>query len=256
MKKLICMVLFSMLAAPTFAQDRYIADKLFTYMHSGPSNQYRILGSIDAGEKVKLIEVNKESGYSHIADERGRTGWVESRFITREVSNTLRLPALEKELEEVKKLLANARQNADSEKAGLAESLELRNQQIADLERNYADISKQLTDSQSEIRELRAKLDTQKEDLLLKYFTYGGGVAGIGLLLGFWCYHILFLAVNAILRVGHRPLLSHNKTVTHVTVLFFFSLKAIPLPFPIIQCGDLYLLSAKDNHTALWFDTL
>lgn len=162
MKKLICMVLFSMLAAPTFAQDRYIADKLFTYMHSGPSNQYRILGSIDAGEKVKLIEVNKESGYSHIADERGRTGWVESRFITREVSNTLRLPALEKELEEVKKLLANARQNADSEKAGLAESLELRNQQIADLERNYADISKQLTDSQSEIRELRAKLDTQK----------------------------------------------------------------------------------------------
>nr|WP_243421939.1 TIGR04211 family SH3 domain-containing protein [Vibrio cholerae] len=185
------MVLFSMLAAPTFAQDRYIADKLFTYMHSGPSNQYRILGSIDAGEKVKLIEVNKESGYSHIADERGRTGWVESRFITREVSNTLRLPALEKELEEVKKLLANARQNADSEKAGLAESLELRNQQIADLERNYADISKQLTDSQSEIRELRAKLDTQKEDLLLKYFTYGGGVAGIGLLLGLVLPHIV-----------------------------------------------------------------
>jgi len=190
-KKLICMVLFSMLAAPTFAQDRYIADKLFTYMHSGPSNQYRILGSIDAGEKVKLIEVNKESGYSHIADERGRTGWVESRFITREVSNTLRLPALEKELEEVKKLLANARQNADSEKAGLAESLELRNQQIADLERNYADISKQLTDSQSEIRELRAKLDKQKEDLLLKYFTYGGGVAGIGLLLGLVLPHII-----------------------------------------------------------------
>ncbi|HAS4596416.1 TPA: TIGR04211 family SH3 domain-containing protein [Vibrio cholerae] len=188
MKKLICMVLFSMLAAPTFAQDRYIADKLFTYMHS---DQYRILGSIDAGEKVKLIEVNKESGYSHIADERGRTGWVESRFITREVSNTLRLPALEKELEEVKKLLANARQNADSEKAGLAESLELRNQQIADLERNYADISKQLTDSQSEIRELRAKLDTQKEDLLLKYFTYGGGVAGIGLLLGLVLPHII-----------------------------------------------------------------
>ncbi|ENM5912608.1 SH3 domain-containing protein [Vibrio mimicus] len=191
MKKLICTVLFSMLAAPTFAQDRYIADKLFTYMHSGPSNQYRILGSIDAGEKVKLLDVNKDSGYSQVADERGRTGWVESRFITREVSNALRLPALEKELAEVKKQLANARQNADSEKAGLAESLELRNQQIADLERNYGDISKQLTDSQTEIRELRAKLDTQKEDLLLKYFTYGGGVAGIGLLLGLVLPHIV-----------------------------------------------------------------
>ncbi|ENM5741091.1 arylsulfatase [Vibrio metoecus] len=191
MKKLICMVLLSMLAAPTFAQDRYIADKLFTYMHSGPNNQYRILGSIDAGEKVKLLDVNKESGYSQIADERGRTGWVESRFVTREVSTALRLPALEKELAEVKNQLANARQNADSEKTGLAESLELRNQQIADLERSYGDISKQLTESQTEIRELRAKLDTQKEDLLLKYFTYGGGVAGIGLLLGLVLPHII-----------------------------------------------------------------
>ncbi|EEX66120.1 arylsulfatase [Vibrio metoecus] len=180
-----------MLAAPTFAQDRYIADKLFTYMHSGPNNQYRILGSIDAGEKVKLLDVNKESGYSQIADERGRTGWVESRFVTREVSTALRLPALEKELAEVKNQLANARQNADSEKTGLAESLELRNQQIADLERSYGDISKQLTESQTEIRELRAKLDTQKEDLLLKYFTYGGGVAGIGLLLGLVLPHII-----------------------------------------------------------------
>ncbi|POF59589.1 arylsulfatase, partial [Vibrio vulnificus] len=26
--------------------------------------------------------------------------------------------------------------------------------------------------------------DTQKDDLLLKYFMYGGGVAGIGLLFG------------------------------------------------------------------------
>ncbi|MGL5429692.1 MAG: TIGR04211 family SH3 domain-containing protein [Vibrio sp.] len=191
MKKLICMVLFSMLAAPTFAQDRYIADKLFTYMHSGPNNQYRILGSIEAGEKVKLLSTNKESGYSQITDERGRTGWVESRLISREVSNALRLPALEQELAEVKKQLANARQNADSEKAGLAESLELRNQQIVELERSYTDISKQLTDSQSEIRQLRAKLDTQKEDLLLKYFTYGGGVAGIGLLFGLLLPHIV-----------------------------------------------------------------
>ncbi|MDQ2191994.1 TIGR04211 family SH3 domain-containing protein [Vibrio sp. A14(2019)] len=191
MKKLICMVLLTMLAAPTFAQDRYIADKLFTYMHSGPSNQFRILGSIDAGDKVKLLDVNNDTGYSQIIDEKGRTGWVESRFVTRQESMAMRLPKLESELAEVKSKLANAKQNADSEKAGLANSLEARNQQISELEQNYSDISKQLTDSQTEIRELRAKLDTQKEDLLLKYFTYGGGVAGIGLLLGLILPHII-----------------------------------------------------------------
>ncbi|NNO00850.1 SH3 domain-containing protein [Vibrio sp. B1-2] len=191
MKKLICMVLLTMLAAPTFAQDRYIADKLFTYMHSGPSNQFRILGSIDAGDKVKLLDVNNDTGYSQIIDEKGRTGWVESRFVIRQESMAMRLPKLESELAEVKNKLANAKQNADSEKAGLANSLEARNQQISELEQNYSDISKQLTDSQTEIRELRAKLDTQKEDLLLKYFTYGGGVAGIGLLLGLILPHII-----------------------------------------------------------------
>nr|WP_267134785.1 TIGR04211 family SH3 domain-containing protein [Vibrio sp. A1-b2] len=190
-KKLICMVLFSMLASPAFAQDRYIADKLFTYMHSGPSNQYRIIGSIDAGEKVQLVSTNKESDYSEVVDSRGRRGWVESRFVTRDISMAVRLPQLEKELAQVKSQLANARQSADSEKAGLVESLDVRNQQIAQLEQNYGEISKQLTASQTEIRELRAKLDTQKEDLLLKYFTYGGGVAGIGLLLGLILPHII-----------------------------------------------------------------
>ncbi|PXA71193.1 MULTISPECIES: TIGR04211 family SH3 domain-containing protein [Vibrio] len=191
MKKLICMVLFSLLAAPALAQDRYVADKLFTYMHSGPSNQFRIIGSIDAGEKVKLLNTNKETGYSQIVDERGRNGWIESRFVTREVSMAVRLPQLEKELKEVKNQLANARQNADSEKAGLVDSLEIRNKQIAELEQSYGDISQQLIASQTEIRELRARLDTQKEDLLLKYFIYGGGVAGGGLLFGLVLPHII-----------------------------------------------------------------
>ena len=191
MKKLICMVLFSLLTAPALAQDRYVADKLFTYMHSGPSNQYRIIGSIDAGEKVKLLNTNKETGYSQIVDERGRNGWIESRFVTREVSMAVRLPQLEKELKEVKNQLANARQNADSEKAGLVDSLEIRNKQIAELEQSYGDISQQLIASQTEIRELRARLDTQKEDLLLKYFIYGGGVAGGGLLFGLVLPHII-----------------------------------------------------------------
>nr|WP_279611046.1 TIGR04211 family SH3 domain-containing protein [Vibrio gelatinilyticus] len=186
------MIFVAMLAAPAaLAQDRYVADQLFTYMHSGPSNQFRIIGSIDAGDKVKLLSTNRDTGYSQILDARGRKGWIESKFVMKQESMAVRLPRLEKELTQVKSQLANARQNADSEKAGLASSLDARNKQIAELEQNYSDISNQLTSSQSEIRELRARLDTQKEDLLLKYFMYGGGVAGIGLLLGLILPHII-----------------------------------------------------------------
>jgi len=186
------MVLFTMLAAPAaFAQDRYIADKLFTYMHSGPNNTYRIIGSVDAGEKIKLLQANKQTGYSEVLDNRGRKGWVESKFVSRQESMALRLPKVEKELADVKEKLANARQSADSEKAGLASSLDSRNKQISELEQNYSEISQQLTSSQTENRELRAKIDTQKDDLLLKYFMYGGGVTGIGLLFGLLLPHII-----------------------------------------------------------------
>ncbi|RTZ15961.1 SH3 domain-containing protein [Vibrio aquaticus] len=192
MKKLVCLVLVSMLAVPAaFAQDRYISDKLFTYMHSGPSNQFRIIGSVDAGDKVKLLSTNKDSGYTQVQDSKGRKGWVESRFISNQESMALRLPKLEKELSEVKEKLANARSNADQEKAGLVDSLETRNSQINELEQGYSDMSQQLSASQEEVRKLRAKLDTQKDDLLLKYFMYGGGVAGLGLLFGLILPHII-----------------------------------------------------------------
>lgn len=191
-KKLICMIMMSILAAPTaLAQDRYIADKLFTYLHSGPSSQYRIIGSINAGDKVSLLSTNRETGYSQVQDERGRKGWVESKFVTTQESMAVRLPRLEKELTQVKSQLANARETSNSEKDGLVSSLEARNKQIAELEQNYSDISSQLTSSQTEIRELRAKLDTQKEDLLLRYFMYGGGVAGAGLLFGLILPHLI-----------------------------------------------------------------
>ncbi len=186
MKKILSAILFIMLVIPTasFASERYIADKLFTYMHSGPNNTYRIIGSVDAGDKVNLIDVNSETGYSQVVDEKGRKGWVESKYVTKQQSMAVRLPKLEAELATVKEALNKARNNSDEEQASLMQSLDLRNKQISELEENYADISKKLTASQTEIRQLRAKLDTQKEDLLLKYFMYGGGVAGIGLLLG------------------------------------------------------------------------
>nr|WP_284676549.1 TIGR04211 family SH3 domain-containing protein [Vibrio sinus] len=181
-----------MLTAPlAFAQDRYIADKLFTYIHSGPSNQYRIIGSVDAGQKVQYLKVDKDTGYTEIIDEKGRTGWVESRFVTTQESMAVRLPKLEKELADVKKQLADAKTNSDSEKAGLVNSLAARNQQISELEQNYSDISQKLTASQTEIRKLRARIDTQKEDLLMKYFMYGGGVAGGGLIFGLLLPHLI-----------------------------------------------------------------
>lgn len=192
MKKLLCLVLLACFFAPmTYARDSYISDKLFTYVHSGPSNDYRIIGSVDAGEPIKVLSHNKASGFTQIIDSKGRKGWVQSKYVTQDVSMSVRLPKIEKELTTVKEQLSHARQTSDTEKAGLVSSLELSKQQITDLETNYRDISQQLSDSQEDVRALRAKIDTQKEDLLMRYFMYGGGVAGLGLLFGLVLPHLI-----------------------------------------------------------------
>lgn len=192
MKKLLCLVLLACFFAPmTYARDFYISDKLFTYMHSGPSNDYRIIGSVDAGETIKILGRNNATKFTQILDSNGRKGWVESKYVTQDVSMAIRMPKLEKELATVKEQLSHARETSNTEKAGLVNSLELSKQQITDLETNYREINQQLAESQEEVRALRAKIDTQKEDLLLRYFMYGGGVAGIGLLFGLILPHII-----------------------------------------------------------------
>ncbi|MEZ9629544.1 arylsulfatase [Vibrio breoganii] len=192
MKKLFLIALAAVMTAPAaWAQTRYISDNLFTYMHSGPNAQYRIIGSVDAGAAVTLVQTNKNSGYTEIVDQRGRKGWVESKYVTNTEGMATRMPRLEKELAQVKAELAGFNEQAEQEQEGLVRSLETRNAQISEMEVNYKKVSDQLLSAQTEVRELRARLDTQKEDLLLKYFMYGGGVAGLGLLFGLLLPHVI-----------------------------------------------------------------
>ncbi|MCQ1059043.1 SH3 domain-containing protein [Photobacterium sp. ZSDE20] len=193
MKQLISLLLFACAIAtmPAQAQTRYISDNLFTYMHNGPSTQYRIMGSVNAGTKVDLLETNRETGFSKVRDNRGRTGWVNSDFVSPQVGLKVRFPALEKELTEVKAQLEEALESGDEKTAGLQSSLKLRNEQISDLETQNSQLNEQLMTSQAEIRELRARLDTQKDDLLMRWFTYGGMVAGGGLLFGLVLPHLI-----------------------------------------------------------------
>ncbi len=65
-----------------------------------------------------------------------------------------------------------------------------RNSQINQFETRNNQLQNELTIAQDEVRTLRAKIDTQKDDLLMRWFTYGGLVAGAGLLFGLLLPHI------------------------------------------------------------------
>ncbi len=185
----------TMLAAPALQAEEkiysYISDDLFTYMHTGPGTEYRIRGSVDAGTKISILSKDVSLGYTEIIDEKGRKGWVETKFITHKPSLKSIVPELEAELTQVKSALSSATSDSKAKTQTLIESLDLRNVQLNELEQHSNELNQKLIDAQSEIRELRAKLDTQKDDLLMRYFTYGGMVAGGGLLLGLILPHVL-----------------------------------------------------------------
>lgn len=186
------LAILMMLAVPAaHAKDNYISDELFTYMHSGPGTQYRIIGSVDAGTKVTVVDSNRNAGYSQIIDDRGRKGWVETKYVSNQPGLKIRVPALEEELKQVKEALARAQGDTEAKTKGLITSLEQRNAQVKELEQHTSELNQKLIDAQTEIRELRARIDTQKDDLLMRYFTYGGIVAGGGLLFGLILPHLI-----------------------------------------------------------------
>ncbi|KAE8176467.1 TIGR04211 family SH3 domain-containing protein [Photobacterium carnosum] len=183
---LLCFTLISPIA--NAEQTHYISDNLFTYLLKGPGSQYRIVGSVNAGSPVTLLE--KDNGYSRITDTKGRTGWIESKFISTDLALQERLPVLETELTTVKAKLVEALSTNDNKHSDLNSALAQRNSQISTLETRNTQLQNELTIAQDEVRSLRAKIDTQKDDLLMKWFTYGGLVAGVGLLLGLLLPHI------------------------------------------------------------------
>nr|WP_233462195.1 TIGR04211 family SH3 domain-containing protein [Photobacterium carnosum] len=183
---MLCFTLISPIA--NAEQTHYISDNLFTYLLKGPGSQYRIVGSVNAGSPVTLLE--KDNGYSRITDTKGRTGWIESKFISTDLALQERLPVLETELTTVKAKLVEALSTNDNKHSNLNSALAQRNSQINTLETRNTQLQNELTIAQDEVRSLRAKIDTQKDDLLMKWFTYGGLVAGVGLLLGLLLPHI------------------------------------------------------------------
>ena len=93
-------VLLSAIAAG--AQTVYISDDVGVYLHRGPSNQFKLIGTVPAGSRVTLVDRNEMAGYVKIVDGEGKSGWLENRFVSTEISRRERLASVERELEQLK----------------------------------------------------------------------------------------------------------------------------------------------------------
>ncbi|MFT6898138.1 MAG: SH3 domain protein [Paraglaciecola sp.] len=165
-------------APQAFAQQsggdtRYISDDLFTFLHSGPGRNYRILGSIVAGTPVQVLQTDSESNYMEIIDDKERTGWVDGEFVSKQKSVRELVPSLQQQL-------ADATQSAQQQ---LAENDSLR-QQIDELTTQNRMLNEKFTNLEKLNADYSQKIDSADQTAQMQWFTRGGIVAVISLILG------------------------------------------------------------------------
>ncbi len=170
----ICILLFSL---PLKAQEvettkAYISDNLFIYMHAGAGKNFRILGSVNAGNEIQLTG-EKDNGYTQIITSKDRTGWIENKFVNKNES-------LRDVIAELNSQLALNAESEASNKSLLSES----KNEIALLHTGNKQLESKIIALKEELALATGKIKTQDQEELQQWFFNGAIVLSIGLLIG------------------------------------------------------------------------
>lgn len=166
-------------AAPS---DRWVSDSLNTFVRSGPTDGYRIVGTLKSGQKVELI--NTQGDYSQVRGEGGSSVWIPTADLQSEPGQAERLPELTQQVADLSGQLKTIDDSWKTRVQGMQETLDTRKKLIDELEARSKDLNEQLSASQSELRTTQAKLGDENNLVLMRYMVYGGSIAGAGLLVG------------------------------------------------------------------------
>jgi SH3 domain protein len=166
------------------AANRYISDNVYTYLHTGPSNQFRILGTVNAGEPVEQLNTDAETKYVQIRDAEGRTGWVNGDFVQTEESFRSRLPSLEDELINTKQRLFSVDERHELDMQDKTSRLQQQEQELSQVHEQLNELRQQHAKLETENQRLSSLMDDKEHKMRLDWLLNGGLVAGAGVLFG------------------------------------------------------------------------
>ncbi|WP_159084763.1 TIGR04211 family SH3 domain-containing protein [Dongshaea marina] len=166
------------------AQTRYISDNLFTYIHSGPGNQYRIIGSVNAGDSVQFLRVDSDSGFAEVIDDKGRNGWLPQKFLQNSPSLQTLYPQLQKKLDDANAALTELKTAQQSSQSDHQQKVDDLNQQIDELNTKLSGAQKEFKTVKERNQILRSELDQHDQTMQMRWFIRGAIVFACGLVVG------------------------------------------------------------------------
>ena len=164
------------------SSDRWVSDTLSTYVRSGPTDGYRIVGTLTSGQKVELLDTSGD--YSQVRGENGDRVWIRSADLQEVPGQAERLPELEQKVAELSGELETIDDSWKARVKGMQETLDSRKALIDELEARRKALDEALTATESDLRDAEARLGDENNQVLMRYMVYGGSIAGAGLLAG------------------------------------------------------------------------
>ena len=209
MKKIVT-VLLILCSASVFAKTAYVTDELEITLRSGETTGHRILRMLPTGEKLTVLGVNPDSGYTKVRTSTGAVGFVLSRQLKDQPVARDRLVAVEAEVNALKaapgelssRLAKMTEQYTALQQAhqSLQEAKGQVDQEFAALKRT-ANNAVRIANERNELRKQVAQLTREAEDVKQQnrelenktaqnWFLIGAGVVVGGIVLGLILPHL------------------------------------------------------------------
>lgn len=161
---------------------RYVSDRLFTFVRTGPGNNYKIAGSVNSGDKVILKGSNGK--YSEIIDRKGRDVWILTDELQSGESAPVKIERLEQENKDLKFKLENVDSESVRELKKKTAELDALTGRASSLEKSLKEGEeklKELTEDNAELKEKSENIETIEKQ---QWFMKGAGMVIIGFILG------------------------------------------------------------------------
>ena len=158
--------------ADTASTTGYISEDLIVYMHTGAGKNYRIQGTVNAGEKVQLTG-ESSNDYSQITTDKNRTGWVESKYVSNKPGMRFAIADLNEQLASIQ-----------AERNTMSRQLTEANNEIEALKTERSDLQNSISALNMDLTQTKSQLKNQDTDIKKQWFFNGAIVLGIGLLFG------------------------------------------------------------------------
>ncbi|MCP3875716.1 MAG: TIGR04211 family SH3 domain-containing protein [Desulfobacteraceae bacterium] len=174
-------------AITSFAEDIYVTGVTNITMRTGPGVEHKIVAMLISGTKLKIVQY--ENDWSQVKTNKGKSGWVLSRFLTQKVPAALVVEKLKNDnLDLMSKLEALEEENKKlTVKSAALVQIEEKYNKLKLESSNFLKLDEKYKKMTQQYENQKIKIETMEHDLNSEpkfWFLIGPGVFIVGLIFG------------------------------------------------------------------------